>query len=289
MRVACQRSFYKKLLTSAFAFLLYLTGATEAYEIMSWQEYKSYSYSWPYSYRINTSHGGLLYFGVEHSYRPQAYQFSQIETLWKQFRPEIAFNEGNTPPIGRINKKRSIKKYGEVGLIVFLSKQDTAHSIHLESLDPKFEEEVAFLRRRYSGEQLKVFYVLRQKSTYDRMSKPAVSLNEYLDDFIRNELRILDAPPNSITELQSIYAKYFPDKGLYRRATYSLVDPAPDPTVKETVFNEISRASIEYRDQFMIGQILRFVCQKRVLAVVGATHVVMQEPALRALLPEKCS
>jgi pheromone shutdown protein TraB len=93
----------------------------------------------------------------------------------------------------------------------------------------------------------------------------------------------LKAQPNTITELESICAKYF--SGSYKDAPYSSVDP----TVTETILNEIARASSEYRDQFMVKKIARTVCeQKRVFAVVGGSHVVMQEPAIRKLLSEKC-
>ena len=283
------RHYMKFLLPVSACAVVYLMGSAQAYPMMSWQEYKSHTYKWPYIYQIDTPGGGsLLYFGAEHLYLPRDPQFSKIEALWNQFHPEIVFNEGNTPDIGQSNKEQAIERYGEVGLVIFLARRE-AHKVYFQSIDPKFEKEVAALRKKYLAKQLKMFYILRQKSTHDRMSKPESSLETYLDNFIKNDLRALKAHPNSISELESIYAEYFPDRGSYKDAPYSLVDPAPDPTVTETIFNEISRASTEYRDQFMIGQISRFVCQKRVFAVVGATHVVMQEPAIRKLLSEKCS
>ena len=69
------------------------------------------------------------------------------------------------------------------------------------------------------------------------------------------------------------------------------VDPScVHPSCDETLLNTISSDSTDYRDHFMVDLILRTVCQqKRVFVVVGWSHVVRQEPALRALLSEKCS
>ena len=54
-----------------------------------------------------------------------------------------------------------------------------------------------------------------------------------------------------------------------------------------TLFNDMSRMSSEYRDRYMIEMLQRHLrARERVFAVVGGTHVVMQEPALNpATLP----
>src|SRR5580692_11854806 len=86
------------LLTSC----IYLTmpGCAKPLRVMSWQEYSRRSYTWPYLLNIYTPGGGsLLYFGERHSNDPSDQQFAEVEYLWKQFKPDIAFNEGGNPPV----------------------------------------------------------------------------------------------------------------------------------------------------------------------------------------------
>jgi hypothetical protein len=241
-------------------------------------------YRWPYILNIYTAHGGLFYFGVSHSHDPESEQFSEIEAFWKQFQPEIAFNEGNTPSVDNKTRNEAIQDGGDPGLVSYLAARD---NVKVKSMDPTLTDEVAQLRNRFPSEQLKTFYILRQVPEYDRLPAPKLSLDQYLETWIDDLSKVpgLSGPPNSISELRSNFAKHFPDKGPYREAAATLVDPA----ATGTVFNEISRASSECRDRFMANLIVETVCDhKRVFAVVGGSHVVMQEPAIRKLLTQKC-
>jgi pheromone shutdown protein TraB len=53
--------------------------------------------------------------------------------------------------------------------------------------------------------------------------------------------------------------------------------------MSETFLNDISRASSDYRDGFMVQLLVQHLSEgQRVFAVVGGSHVVMQERLLRA-------
>jgi hypothetical protein len=59
-----------------------------------------------------------------------------------------------------------------------------------------------------------------------------------------------------------------------------------DPTNTDTPLNSISRASSDYRNCYMVPMLAAAARHgKRVFVVVGGSHVIMQEPALRSLLP----
>jgi hypothetical protein len=190
--------------------------------------------------------------------------------------------EGGVRSIGQ-SKDETIKNDGEAGLITYLARD----SVQLESIDPEPADEVAELRKTFSPELLKMFFVLRYIPTYRNMPDPRLSLDQYLKIGMDAYSRYgLEGPPDSIAELDQIYAKYFPGKFSYKETSDCTTDPACFPG---TILNEIARASSEYRDRFMVGQISRFACQERVFAVVGGSHVVMQEPAIRKLLSDKCS
>jgi hypothetical protein len=288
------------------AILACLMGPAQAYRMMSWQEWKSRADAYnaacpcsfqtkadcPCSYEIKTRSGGaLLYYGSKHKLDPGFPQYAEIEALLNEFHPEIAFCEGSSPKgIAQIGgeidgKSRDdvIASIGEPGFVVFLKQHDPFHKVRVRSPEPRFAVEVDYLRRKgYREQQIKLYYIIKYKTGYDRMEKKEKTLEDYLDSAIKYGLHAVKAPPYSIGELESIYGKYFP--GSYRGASDDMVDPG----VEDPIFNRIARDSSDYRDQVMVGRLSHEACAgKRVLAVVGLTHVVMQRSALTTLL-EKC-
>lgn len=244
--------------------------------IMSWEEYSQLSVAWPILVRIKASRGELLYFGAKHTNDPANPQGSEIERLWREFRPDVAFNEGGDPPVEK-SLVEAVTKYGESGLVRFLAARD---GVPVQSIDPTRAEEVAVLVKRSPSEKVKLFYVLRAVAQHQRFQP-----GHMVEEELRRVFPILAAtpglqgPPNSIAELQSIYTRTFPGKKDLR----DVQDSWFDPMVSENFLNEISRQSSEYRNRYMVDLLTRSVNRgKRVFAVVGGTHVVMQERAIRA-------
>jgi hypothetical protein len=87
-----------RIMTIMCVFLFAGCAARQS-KLMPWPEYSSHSYRWPYFLNIYAEHGGLFYFGAKHSDNPSDEQFSDMEAVWKQFRPDIVFNEGGNPPV----------------------------------------------------------------------------------------------------------------------------------------------------------------------------------------------
>lgn len=274
----------KFLLTSCGLATLLLSGCAEKPHIMSWREYSAHTYTWPYTTSISALHGELVYFGARHSNDPTDKQFSEIEAQWERLKPEIAFNEGGHPPTEH-TLEEAIKKHGEPGLVRFLASRD---GIPVESIDPTNPEVVAALRMKFTPEQIKTFFILRQMTEYGRILKPTDSPEQYLRDAVDlfGKIPGLDVPPKSVEELDSSFRSQFPGLGSYKDANVDWFDPVKT----KTIFNKISRASSDFRDKHMVALLSNAVCQeKRVFAVVGASHVVMQEQAIRKLVAVKCS
>jgi hypothetical protein len=80
--------------------------------------------------------GSLLYFGERHSNDASDQQFAEVEYLWKQFKPDIAFNEGGNPPV-ESTRDLAINMNGGPGLVRFLAARD---NIPVRSLDPTRSE-----------------------------------------------------------------------------------------------------------------------------------------------------
>ena len=246
--------------------------------IMGWQEYSRLHPNWPYVVRINSPRTKLVYYGASHTYSPDDPQLIEIEKLWVEFHPELAFNEGGNPPIEK-SRDDAVKKYGEPGLIRFLAHRD---HVPVTSIDQSRAEEVAFLLKRFSPERVKLFFILRVVAQQIQ-NHPNDSLEDELKRVfaIFNDTPGLNVTPASIVELETSYTRTFPNGGDYKKASLSWFDPVKS----ENFLNEISRQLNIYRDQYMVALIARHVMEgQRVFAVVGGTHVVMQESALRKLL-----
>lgn len=248
---------------------------------MTWPEYAAGSYQWPYLVRIGDGSGELLYYGARHTYSPDDPQIVEIERLWSAFRPDIAFNEGGNPPI-ESSARDAVLMAGEAGLVRFLAARD---DVPVATLEPSRAEEVAHLGGLFPREQVKLFLVLRTVAQHvGRKGRETVDAEVERVLGIYNSQPGLMGAPRSLVEVAASFRRLFPAADDFRETPLSWFDPVrPD-----TVLNRISRASSDYRDRFMVQLLAAHVAEgQRVFAVVGGSHVVMQEPALRRRLTQR--
>ncbi|MFP5286003.1 MAG: hypothetical protein ACLGI9_09725 [Thermoanaerobaculia bacterium] len=243
-------------------------------DILTWQEYDRLDVQWPYILRRASGRGELLYYGIRHTFSPDDPQIDEIEKLWTAFRPDIAFNEGGNPPIGS-SREETVRKGGESAFVRFLAARD---DVPVASLDPTRSEEVAHLRRRFSAEEVKLFFVLRSVAQHvNRGAETPVEKEVERVLGIHNATPGLMGRPRTLDEVASAYRQRFPGRE-YGDTPMSWYDP----TLEDTFLNRMSRSSSEYRDRFMVEKLTSHLQEgHRVFAVVGGTHVVMQAPALR--------
>ena len=243
--------------------------------IMSWPEYSRLSPKWPYVIRIAHGRGELLYYGARHSYVPTDAQLDDIERLWTAFRPTIALNEGGHPPV-EASRELAVRKHGEAGALRFLAARD---DVPVTTLDPSPSEEVAHLTVRFSRQDIKLFFLLRTVSQFTAR-KGADGLEAEIERVlgVYHSTPGLAGAPRTVAELAALYEQRFPGQGTYRDTPASWFDP----TRKESWLSDVSRTSSDYRDAYMIALLARQVADgQRVFAVVGGSHVIMQERALR--------
>lgn len=264
---------------AAIPLMLFLACAPAPKPVMSWDELAQRGrVEWPYVVEIGTATGKLFYFGAEHVYDPAHPQIARIEAAWDAFRPDIAFTEGGFPPIER-TRDLAVQKHGEAGLVRFLAARD---DVPTTTLDPSRAEEMAALAPVFGRERIKLGHLLRAASQFR-----ARNGREKTDEEMRRVLAIyaqtpgLMGSPRTIAEIEEAFARLLPGHGDYRDAKSSWFDPAK----QETFFNDIARASSDYRDRYVVERLVTHVKSgQRVFAVMGGSHVIMQEPALRSRL-----
>ena len=285
-----RHSFMKGIRALLYALLPLLLVVVPAYnqeqrraDIMTYEEAAKSRHSFPYVIKLRAGKGTLLYFGALHNNDPKHPQNEQIQRRWKSFRPSIAFNEGGDPPTLKVAEE-AVSRFGEAGLVRFLAARD---NVPVRSLEPGRAEEVATLLKSYTPEQLKVFYALRQIPAY-RRGKNDETLDEKVE-FTLNWLSNvpgLEGAPHTLAELGESSARLLPKLKDWREVPDSWFDPGY--TQPPSYLNEVARQSNRFRDEYMVNLLVSEVkLGKRVFAVVGGSHVVMQERALRAALESR--
>jgi hypothetical protein len=249
--------------------------------LMSYDEYAKAPYSSPYVVEIQAGEGALLYFGAQHINDPKHSQVTEIEKQWRQFHPTLAFNEGGEPPVMK-SVEEAVSRIGEAGLTRFLAARD---KVPVRSLEPSRADEVAMLLKTYTPEQVKVFYALRQVPQFYR-SKRDETIETYVDHALKmlTSLPGLEGSPRNLAELEKSCLWLSPKLPEWRKAPQSWFNPLDS----QAYTNQLSRLTGEFRDLHMVKLLVDEVKQgKKVFAVVGFSHVVMQERMLRAALEGK--
>jgi hypothetical protein len=112
-----------------------------------------------FSLEVSAAAGGrLTYFGAEHATDPAHAQFAEIERAWNALKPTVAFYEGPNRPVAE-TKDETIRQAGESGFVRFLAKRD---GVPFVSLEPSPADEAAHVMRKFTPEQVMLFYVLRE-------------------------------------------------------------------------------------------------------------------------------
>jgi hypothetical protein len=213
-------------------------------------------------------------FGARHTSDPSDPQLRELERLWREFRPQVAFSEGGIRPSAR-SMGEAVARFGEPGLLRLLADRD---HVLLQSLEPREDAEAAALSPQFPPGQVKLFYILRD------LSSDSPGDNRSLDEKRQAALESarrrqrLTGPPNSLKELDAVASRLVPEL----KDWHSIPRSWLDPTGADTFLNEIARRSSDYRNCYMLPLIDHTVREgKRVFVVVGGSHVVMQEKALR--------
>jgi hypothetical protein len=248
------------------ALLLLCACATKRTGLMPWPDQWP---QWPYIVEVPCGAGQLYYFGARHTNDSTDSQVRQIEDAWQGFRPDIAFNEGGSPPY-EASAENAVRRSGEAGLVRFLAMRD---DIPVTSIDPTRAEEVALLSRKFTREQVKLFFLMRSAMQFIERNGTAG-----VDAEMERILKIFDGMPGlrglprTVDDIRDLYPRY---------PNVSRDDF--DPAKRGTLFNEIARAGSEFRDRHMIDLVVRHLREgHRVFAVAGGSHVYMQEPAIRS-------
>lgn len=262
-----------------------------AQDIMSYEEYQRLEHEEPYILRLCAARGtgALLYFGSRHSTDPTDAQMDQLEQSFSTYQPDLILTEGGDLEVHGLTRAEAIGRFGEFGLARWFARE---HAIASENLDPVRETEIAHLRNDlgFTVPQLKIFYTLRQVSQSHRR-EAQIDLRQAVPEYLQHlsTERGLQGPPETLGEFEAEVRRLLPEVDDWTAISARYFYPGPQTPHYFT--NDIQTASNDFRDRHHVRRILELVQSgRRVFAIVGSTHVVMQEPALRKALAEgNCS
>jgi hypothetical protein len=184
------------------------TGQNSDRSILSYKQYGAIEHQNPYILEFKTAPGMLLLYGAEHTVDPKNPQVADIENRWAAFQPTVAYNEGGNPPTFE-DFREAVQTYGEAGFVRSLAGRD---QVPVATFEPPFDEEVAYLLKTFTPQQLKVFYALRQV-TEERSRKATSSLEDRISSWLSRYLPAhgLNNAPNTLAELGAACKKLVPE------------------------------------------------------------------------------
>lgn len=238
-------------------------------QLMSWEQYSRTRHTFPFVLDIRQGKGEVMYFGIQHTHDPLDKQFAILKRLIASENPELILNEDITPSAQPFFAE-SVKRDGERGALAYWANQ---RYVPMVSIDMSWINEANQLAKSIPKDQIKMFYFLRgfrediqRDSNVDR-----VALQEL--QHLQNEG--ITWPPNTIADVDKSWKK-LGIKGDWRKPQERWITP-----LGSSPLNVVSRKSSDLRDEHMIDVLSKYLKEgKRVLAVVGGTHVITQEPAL---------
>ncbi|WP_207432218.1 hypothetical protein [Sabulibacter ruber] len=231
------------------------------------------------------SGGSLQYIGASHSTDPTHVQFAQIKQSWNTLKPTLAFFEGPNRGVAA-TEEETIKQLGESGYVRFLAQADGVKTMTLE-MSPQEEIDKLVQSGKFSKEQIKLFFVLREASRLrERKGLNEEQLKTAIDQLLQKAntmIKGFDEVIPDIAALQVAYQKHWTAPANWWEAPTAWFDPLGDSQKTGGKFtNDINRQSSENRNAHMYRLLSEAVLRgERVLAVVGRNHVPMQAEAIK--------
>lgn len=243
-------------------------------DLRTWAEHDAIvdSAASPYVLRLEGAGVSVLYFGAAHTNDAAHPQHAEIERHWKDFAPTVALCEGRAR-FFRFASRKATGTLRETDLTAILARRA---GVQLYSLEPTFDDEVSALCRAFEPRVVAAFMILRAYTSEVKSHKgdrDALALH-----LLRKRTRApqLRDTLQTVDDLDTFWREYCPGQQDWR--TIPDTDSVPS-------FASLGDHARRVRGEHMVRTIVDLTRRgERVFAVVGASHVIRQEPALRRAL-----
>lgn len=218
--------------------------------------------------------GEVMFVGARHVYDPESPDIKQMQELWEQFRPTIAFLEGRSAT-GASTIAEGVKTHAEGALTSVLA-SDTG--IDRFTWEPPAEVEFAEARKQ-CGDKASLAFCFLRGYYGDRRTRPvseataSFMLQRRQSDYGFEKLFA------NLREFDDFMKAEFPDIKDWRTAEERVLWPGTEHTSLNKVANLVNLA----RDQHLMRCIIDAARKDhRVWVTAGRSHVINYEPVLKA-------
>lgn len=266
---------------------------------MTPEDYASgHEHETPYLYHLAGGGKDLLYFGAEHTNNPAHPALSRLAAEFSAFKPDLALIEG-IPQINTLSAEQIaeytagfsiealVKKIGEKGVVAKLA---TELGCELYSPEPSDAAAVGFLLGQgFSRDEIFIQQVADQIPQFARQDLDQDFQNYMQPYFKRMQENFEWSGYNfSVAHFELLHAtllkRSFDLHDIHFYVELSDPIPWPDRHMPYGRINMLAAAWNGYRDRYIVQNIAeQFKTHDRIFVVYGASHAVMQEPALRNL------
>jgi hypothetical protein len=267
------------IVLSTFLWVLATAANAQPKDIISLNEYAKISHVTPYTLNFCKSKSRLRYLGVSHSNDPDSPTSLALQKAWDGFGPDLVLFEGGNSMPQSATFVEAVRSHGEAGGLVFLAR---AENVEVASLELPFAEEIRMALKSFSEDQVISFYALRIIAQ-ERGQPNANSPDELLETRVLPWLArqgVLENPPLTVEKFSAIVRTTLPKLRDWRTVRRNWFDPL-NPQQLFTI--ALARRLMEIRDEHMVKIIQRYMKEnRRIFAVAGASHTVMQENRIRS-------
>jgi len=265
--------------------------------LLSPEQYATCTHPTPYTYSLQAGEAALCFVGAHHTNRADVALCAHIQDQFVRFAPTQVVVEGMQNLIGQhsasqllngLTLRDAIVRGGEA---VFTIVNAKARGIPWHNPEPSDRALMRHLSGElYSSEQLVAWYTLRLLGQYHRRDEP-LPFVAYVAPFLAYLASATGWDKKSCSleqALATVRRTLGHEPNLHNaERTREYTDPIPWPQrwEQQTIFNDITRAALWFRDRRIVRRVGDMALRgERVLVVYGAGHAVMQEPAYRYLL-----
>ncbi len=238
----------------------------------SWEEHDEIYRrgEFPYAIELADTDGAILYIGVRHSTDPEDNQWNALRLAWQEFAPTVALNEGRSRYFRWPNA--ALGGISDPKLTYMLARQD---GIPTYSLEPTYQVEVDALLQSWPAELIASYLALRVITS--EPGGDARRAESIATGLIAKRTNVdgLRGVLTGVEDLDAVWAEHVSTDRDWR--TLTNVDSIP-------LLRQIGDDSREVRGRHMVRSLVSLARRgERVVAVVGASHVIRHEPTLRSL------
>ncbi len=269
---SCSTTYVPSLRTSSDEPVLSVLGGPEHHDRLLAGKHS------PYVLRVEHPSGGsLFYFGARHSNDVDDPQNQAIQAEWERFGPTIALLEGRLG-YGLGGVHFAVQQFGEPGLVYALAQRD---GVDVYSIEPDAADHARALADATDPEKAAAMLAMRFVWSNEPRPYSSASLEEALR---KRAVGVLDGVFENADAFDTFWREHWiSELGDWRELSDDRLIPRHGRTEIESVW----ATDTELRDVHMTRVLIEQVrAGERVFAVIGRSHVAVQEPALRALLPD---